>query len=292
MHPLVSIIIINYNTFDLTCKCIKSIIQYANLNKTEIIVVDNGSTETATFKIKEIFPEIIFVQSNTNLGFAAGNNLGISRSHGEYILLLNSDTELTNDCISPAIEYLREHNKIGAITTRIIYPDGKPQPVIQRFPTICKEVKNIFRWHKIRRIKNNMLGEFFTYDREQTGDWIWGTFFMIQRDTIIRLPEQKLPETFFMYCEDIEWGYAIQKLQLKVAFVPVGDVIHYIGASSANNKNNERENMIKKNEYLLLKKNHGSIHVRLIYLLRSIFMTSIRNIPAAKVYFQMVFAKM
>ncbi|MFN3315581.1 MAG: glycosyltransferase, partial [Raineya sp.] len=84
---MLSIIIINYNTFSLTCKCIESILQYTQGVSYEIILVDNASTECDADKFLEFFPQITLIKSPENVGFARGNNLGLQYAKGEYILL-------------------------------------------------------------------------------------------------------------------------------------------------------------------------------------------------------------
>src|ERR1700756_1714891 len=104
----VSIIIVNYNTFDLTCKCISTVIQCTKGIFYEIILVDNASVECDADLFLQKFPTIRLIKSTTNLGFTGGNNLGIENSGGKYILLLNSDTELTEDSISKCYDLIRK----------------------------------------------------------------------------------------------------------------------------------------------------------------------------------------
>ena len=112
MH--VSIVIINYNTFQLTCNCIESIIAYTKNVRYEIIVVDNASTKDNADDFLKKFPNITLVKSLENGGFAKGNNLGIAHAQGDTILLLNSDTVLMDDSISYAAKYVNDHPRIGA----------------------------------------------------------------------------------------------------------------------------------------------------------------------------------
>src|SRR4051794_40929468 len=95
----VSVIIINYNTFSLTCKCIESIINKTSGIEFEIILVDNASTECDPDLFKKKFPFITLIKNKENSGFSRGNNTGIHSAKYEYILLLNSDTELVNNAL-------------------------------------------------------------------------------------------------------------------------------------------------------------------------------------------------
>ena len=122
----VSIIIINYNTCQLSKAAIHSVIEKTKDCSYEIIVVDNHSTEDAS-SLKEKFPSIHYIQSDKNLGFAGGNNLGIQEANGEYILLLNSDTLLKNDAVSIVFNYLKARPNMAVASARLEYPNGRLQ---------------------------------------------------------------------------------------------------------------------------------------------------------------------
>ena len=108
-----SIVIINYNTFQLTCNCIASLKEKLQGVEYEIILVDNASVECDANLFKEKFPFINLIKSSTNTGFTGGNNLGVNASTGEYLLLLNSDTELINNAPEICLGYIQQHKEVG-----------------------------------------------------------------------------------------------------------------------------------------------------------------------------------
>src|SRR5205085_2670410 len=114
----VSIIIVNYNTFELTCACIQSVLARTEKVSFEIILVDNASVERPAGDFLEKFPSIILVENKENLGFARGNNAGIARASGDMILLLNSDTELMNDAIAICWSFLQTQPSVGVVSAR------------------------------------------------------------------------------------------------------------------------------------------------------------------------------
>ncbi len=181
----VSVIIINYNTYELTCSCIQSIIREAGNGYTyEIILVDNASTETDAENFLKQFPSIKLIKSTVNAGFARGNNLGIRQAEGEYILLLNSDTVLKNDAIGICLSFLRADASVAVVSGRLEYPDGHVQHNCQRFPSIGAKLFELFRLQKIfsRSVGSRMLfGSFFDHNTVTYPDWVWGTFFMFPR---------------------------------------------------------------------------------------------------------------
>src|SRR5690348_14253877 len=123
----VSVIIINYNTFEYTCNCIQSLIDKTMGVDYEIILVDNASSECNPDLFKEKFPQIILIKNSENSGFAAGNNLGIKHAKGEFILLLNSDTVFIENSILFIYEKCKPINNLGAATIQLIFPDGTIQ---------------------------------------------------------------------------------------------------------------------------------------------------------------------
>ena len=139
----VSIVIVNFNTFELTSNCIRSIYDKVSGLDVEIILVDNASHERNPDDFHNIFPEIILIKSEQNLGFAKGNNLGIAQAKGEYILLLNSDCELLNNAPLLSYDYMKKNNSCGLSTVQLQYPNGKLQYNCRRFRTISWELLEV-----------------------------------------------------------------------------------------------------------------------------------------------------
>lgn len=261
----VSIIIVNYNTFGLTCNCIRSIKAITGLLEYEIILVDNASKDVAPAEFLREFPDLVLVESETNVGFAAGNNLGIERAKGEYILLLNSDTVLKNDAITICRDFLIKNAGVGAVTARLEYPDGAIQHNCQRFPSIFYSLFELFRLQMMmpRAWGGKILfGFFFLYNEVAFPDWIWGTFFMFKKNILNRLPRHKLPDNFFMYVEDMQWCMELHKLGYRVAFVPEAHVIHYMGQSGA-----KKNNLMNQNTTVFMQQYYSSFKVKIINFL-------------------------
>lgn len=144
----VSVVIVNYNTYNLIVDCIKSVYQHTNGISFEIILVDNASREFPADDFKHQFPEAKLILSDKNLGFAGGNNLGIAQATGKYILLLNSDTYLKENSLLVTYRYMEEHPEAGVVSARLIYPNGKHQSVAQRFPSVKYQLAELLRLQK------------------------------------------------------------------------------------------------------------------------------------------------
>jgi GT2 family glycosyltransferase len=257
MVTSVSIIIINYNTFQLTCNCIESIYQKCKAVDFEIILVDNASDECNPNIFSEKFPAIKLISSPENVGFSKGNNLGIAVAQGEYILLLNSDTELVNDAISPCIQHLSKNKKVGVVTTKLIFPDGRIQSTCQRFPNIFYNLLELLRFQKIFPIVGGklLLSCFFNYKEKVSIDWTWGAFFMFPKNLLQKLPNGQLNDEFFMYCEDMKWCMDIKKMGYEIHYIPNGEVIHYMGASGG-----AKKPLMIQNHAFFMKENFNLIH--------------------------------
>jgi GT2 family glycosyltransferase len=258
----ISIIIINYNTFELTCKCIESLYQFNEGFSYEIILVDNASIECDANLFKAKFPAINLIISEKNLGFAGGNNLGIQYANGNFILLLNSDTELIENSILMCLKKMNEDKKIGVLSTKLIFPDGKHQPAAQRFPTIKYKLIELFRIQKLFSKRNRgklLLGAFFDHNENAEADWVWGAFFLFRKEILSLLPNQKLDDTYFMYWEDVQWCMDIKKLGYKIYYFAETKIIHKMGGSAG--KKNE---LMEKNAVVFLKKNYTNFEIKWI----------------------------
>jgi GT2 family glycosyltransferase len=274
-----SIIIVNYNTFKLTCSCIKSIYTFTKNIQFEIILVDNSSTECDPNRFLVFFPKLILIPLPQNVGFAKGNNAGIDQAIGNTILLLNSDTEIVDDILSASYHKLTSDDAIGVLSIQLRYPDGKIQHNCQRFPSEKLELIEIFRiqkfWNKQETAKA-LLGSFFSHEQEAEVDWIWGTYFMFQKQTLKLLPDSKLSDNYFMYGEDVQWCYEIKKYtHKKILFWPRSYIIHHLAASSSDKKDSYRKKMMNKNEAAFIRKYYGLIRFYTIRTLRYIKNTSI-----------------
>lgn len=292
----VSIIIVNYNTYELTCSCIQSVITYTKDIDYEIILVDNASDECDPEKFKDCFPQIKLVQLQRNLGFAKGNNKGIEQAKGDVILLLNSDTELQNDAISIAKKKLLANDHLGVVSGKLVYPDGRIQPVGGRFPSLKIEIRELLRLNKgMTRARRAAyyLGDAFDHETEREVDWVWGAFFMFRKSDLNYFPGQKLHEDFFMYGEDVQWCYYFKKvLGKKILYTPKPRTVHYIGGSSKDTAADNRYlTKMLPNEYRWMLSVKGTLYTKVYYLVKALHHLSLRKkreMKKARLFFSFV----
>lgn len=258
---MVSVVIINYNTFVLTCNCIASICQFTKAIEYEIIMVDNASTECNPDLFKAKFPFITLVKSDVNTGFAVGNNLGIKHAKGEIILLLNSDTLLNEDAISKTAAILNKNVSIGVIGCRMIYPDGTIQHTARKFRNIGWELLDMLRPFLLlmpyKKRAKLMQGKYFQADFDTFCDWLNGAFFMFRREVLKGFPDNKLDERFFMYGEDHLWCWQIQKLGYKIFFYAGSTIIHINSGSTNPSKQLGLKKIMMKHELEIIRERKG-----------------------------------
>ena len=268
----VSVIIINYNTFQLTCNCIDSIIKHTKAVEYEIVLVDNASIECSPKLFKERFPNIILVENKENGGFAKGNNCGINFATGDIILLLNSDTYLTEDSISIAAEQIRNNQSIGALGVRMVYPSNDVQFTARKFKSIRWELLDLFRFipmllpEKYRTIL--LLGKYFKGDFSLNCDWVNGAFFMFRKELLQQLEGNKLDERFFMYGEDQLWCHQFGKIGFTSYFLSSTTIVHINNGSTDKSKQLKLILTIIKRELAIVRERKGKgLHYFLFCLL-------------------------
>lgn len=259
----VSVIILNYNTFKLTTDCLRSVINFTKGVDYEIILVDNASSECNPDKFIQEFPGIKLIKNNTNSGFAKGNNLGIAQSTGDLILLLNSDTILSEDSISKVATDIKMHPDAGVVGCRMTFPDGKIQYTARKFRSITWELLDLFRFmlYFLPYAKRSrlMLGKYFRHDEPVYCDWLNGAFFLFPKKILSELPGGKLDDRFFMYGEDQLWCEQIRNLGYKNFFFADTTIIHINSGSTDMSKQLQlRKTMLKHELHIMqLRKGRG-----------------------------------
>jgi GT2 family glycosyltransferase len=284
----VSIIIINYNTFTLTGNCIRSVIRYTHDTSYEIILVDNASSECNADNFLLEFPALKLLKTEMNGGFAYGNNLGISHSAGQYILLLNSDTVLEEDSISKSIEYIGQHADAGVLGCRMIYPDGKIQYSARRYRSISWELLDMFRFipwlMSYKKRARRMLGKYFKHDEDVVSDWVNGAFFLFPRIVLEQLPGRKLDDRFFMYGEDQLWCEKIKKLGYKILFYSGTTIIHINSGSTGLSKQLRLRKTMMKHELEIMQLRKGKGLYYFVFKIFYVTKEAIRNLIKSVIF--------
>ena len=240
---MLSIIIINYKTPELTLRCIESI--YASVIDVsfEVIVVDNDSQDNSKEKITHSFPSVKWISNTYNAGFGRANNLGVKHAKGEFILLLNSDMLLLPDQnLNVLLNRIKDNSKIGIIGCKLLNEDGSFQKsYYYDIGTIKRALRNNILWYKLTKPKPQKL------------DAVMGSFMLFRKSDFNTLGG--FDEDFFMYAEELELCMRFQRiLEKKIIYDERYTAIHKHGGSSVASNWSIQQNMLS-NALLHLKLN-------------------------------------
>lgn len=215
-YPLVSIISINYDHPEVTCAMLLSL-RRISYPAVEIIILDNASPHDDPAVIRESFPEIIFIQSKENLGFAGGNNLAIRQARGKYILLLNNDTEVEPGFLEPLVAKLESDSRIGAVSPKIKFFNA---PDTIQFSGQAPINPYTIRSHGFG------FGEKDTgqFDTDTTTSFVHGAAMMIPREVLMKVG--LMAECYFLYYEELDWGSRISRAGYQLWYVHGSTVFH------------------------------------------------------------------
>jgi GT2 family glycosyltransferase len=242
----IAIIIINWNQFELTKACINSI-KRCNYKNYKIILVDNGSNDKSGTKLKEIFPEIIYIQNEKNEGFTRANNTAIKYAliqKFDYLMLLNNDTEVDVNFIDFMLETFKKDKKIGAVQPLILFWDNKD--IVWNYGGKFEKISG-------RVVTLNRGLEISGIVKSEYTDWISGCCFMIKNEVIKKVGT--LDDYFFVYYEDADWSIRIKKAGYKLGLNFNSKIYHHEGASWKS-KEKSKEGVISPFTHYLNIRNH------------------------------------
>jgi len=229
-----SIIILNYKTKGLVKQCIRNVkVSTANLDY-EIIVVDNGSNDGCGKMMEENFPEIKFIQAGKNLGFAAGNNLGIKKAQGKYIMLLNPDVTVLNHAIEKMVNFMEDHSNVGLAGPKLINPDGSYQISCRTFQTPKLIIYRRTPLGKLPSAKKQLEKHLminFDHMHNQPVDWVMGACMLARKSALDKVGF--LDERFFFYVEDMDWCRRFWENGFEVYYLAEAQMVHLFERASA-----------------------------------------------------------
>ncbi|MGB9882925.1 MAG: glycosyltransferase family 2 protein [Microgenomates group bacterium] len=234
---LLSIVIVSFNTKNITKKCL--IYLKNNFKKYpisyEVIVVDNGSKDGSVEMLKKMrnkWKELKLIISKTNLGFCKGNNLGLKKANGKYILYLNSDVMVKDLDFNDLINIIERYPRVGALTVKLILPIGGIDPASHRgFPTLWRSfcyfsglekiffkiplLNRIFGGYHLAHLNINQIHEI------ESGT---GAFLFVRKEILDKIGG--FDEDYFAYGEDIEMAWQIKQLGYTILYYPLWEVLH------------------------------------------------------------------
>lgn len=228
----VSVVIVSWNTRDLTLEALRSFLPAGDL-LLEVVVVDNASSDGSADAIEAEFPSVLLIRNERNLGFAGGVNVGLRTSRHPLVLLLNPDTRVVGDALSRLVDYASAHPEAGIIGPRVLNEDGTLQASRFRFPSLLNQL--LAATYLYQLLPGSRI-----FNRERLGggdtatpapvDAVSGCCFLVRRSVLDTVGV--LDEDFFMYAEETDLCYRAWQAGFEVHYAPVGEIVHFGGGSS------------------------------------------------------------
>lgn len=253
--PAVSIIIVNWNTRELLRRCLDSI--YATIPPLpfEAIVVDNASEDGSADMVADCFPQATLIRSESNLGFAAGNNLGLRRASGRYVMLLNPDTELLPGAVREMIGFADAHPGVAVVGPKLLNPDGSLQKNGRTFTSLWREALGLTKlYHVWARLDRKADWGRLDFDVPARVDEVSGACMLVRKSVVDEIG--LLDERFFMYYEEVDWCRRMSEAGWEVHYLPSARVIHH-WSQGAKKSGLTGSRIAFRSQYLYFRKHHG-----------------------------------
>jgi len=231
---MLSIIIVNYNVRYFIEACLHSVEKACKNINAEIFVVDNASTDDSKLVLPQLFPNIHFIWNEVNLGFSKANNLAIKKATGQYILFLNPDTIVPEDCFEKCLSFFSTHHDAGALGVHMIDGNGNFHKESKRsFPAPAVSLYKMFGLAELfpnSKIFASYYAGHLPENKTASVEVLSGAFIMISKKIMDRV--KGFDEDYFMYAEDIDLSYRIKKTGFKNYYFADTSIIHFKGEST------------------------------------------------------------
>jgi len=247
--PLVSIVSVQYGHAEVTIEMVKSLrkITYPNI---EIIVVDNASPDENPERVKKECPEIIYIESDENLGFAGGNNLGFKVAKGKYILLLNNDTEVEPNFLEPLVAKMENDETIGIVSPKIrFYHSPDTLQYVGYDP-----INSITQRGGAKGFGEKDTGQ---YEKDELASYGHGAAMMVSMKAIKEVG--LMADIFFLYYEELDWAHRIRDAGYKIYYVHNSIIYHKESISTGGRVSPLRAYYMTRNRILYLRRNFSGL---------------------------------
>lgn len=291
-----AIIIVSFNTKQLTLGCLESIYSFPTASKFEVFLVDNGSLDNTVSEVKKKYPQVKIIKSDKNLGFGKANNLAFKKTRAANYLLLNSDTKITYGSIDKLLEFANKENW-AIFSCKLVDFDGHFQPNAGYLPTPLPMLIWLSGFDDLAKVfgvgtpSHHLANEKNYYNRMPVG-WVSGSAMFIKDEVLKK--GVKFDDNIFMYGEDIDICWQASRLGFKVGWMDQTEIFHLGGGSSKDAKFNQWLGEFKGLIYLY-KKYYGllpSVLVRLLIyffiILRIVAFTILGKFNFSKTYAKII----
>lgn len=233
--PVLSVVVLSWNTKDLTLACLRALFAETPRHAREVIVVDNGSHDGSADAIAAAYPQVKLVRNPDNRLYAAGNNQGAAVATGEFVCTLNSDTEVRHGALDRLVDFLREHADYGAVAPRLSDPDGSVQHACQRFPTLGTALSFDSWWGTFwpgSRSQARYLMRDFDHRTSRDVDQPPGAVFVMRRAEWQQFGG--FDEQLALFYNDVDLCKRLWAKGRRIRYLAEAEVMHHRGASTKN----------------------------------------------------------
>lgn len=234
-NPVLSVVVLSWNTQELTLACLNALFAEQPKHTREVIVVDNGSEDGSPDAIEKQFPQVRLLRNPDNRLYAEGNNQGAAMADGEYVVTLNSDTEVREGALDKLVDFLRDNPGYGAAAPRLSDPDGSVQHACQRFPTLmtalCFDSWFGSFWPGSRHVDRYNMRDFDHLESRDV-DQPPGACCMLRTKEWRELGG--FDETLALFYNDVDLCKRLAKHGRKIRYMAEAEVMHHRGASTRN----------------------------------------------------------
>lgn len=255
-----SIVLVCWNNKAYLDPCLRSLYGGGLKSSFDVVVVDNGSTDGSQQMLAEKYPQVKLIQNAGNVGLGKASNQGIEATNGRYVLLLNNDTLVNGPALDALVEYLDAHPEAGAAAGKLLNPDGSFQSGYAPFSTLLEEF--LIVTHIGERLWPGYPSHGDSNENKETG-WMSSACLLLRRAALKQVG--LLDESYFIYGDEADLQYRLNKAGWKVVFLPNSSIIHFGGRSMDRWK---RRKMVYRGKMMFYKKNYGFFRT---FLLRTMF---------------------
>jgi len=260
-----SIVLVCWNNKAYLDPCLKSLYEGGLKSSFDVIVVDNGSTDGSQQMLAEKYPDVMLIQNQGNVGLGKASNQGIEATNGRYVLLLNNDTLVNGPALDVLVDYLDAHPDAGATAGKLLNPDGSFQSGFAPFSTLLEEFLIVTHIGEILWTGYPSHGD--SKEIKETG-WMSSACLLVRRSALDQIG--LLDESYFIYGDEADLQYRLNKAGWKVVFLPNSSIVHFGGRSMDRWK---RRKMVYRGKMIFYKKNYGflsTLLLRLIFFVMSL----------------------
>jgi GT2 family glycosyltransferase len=224
--PDMSIVLVCWNNKAYLEPCLKSLYAGGLKSTFDVVVADNGSTDGSQQMLAEKYPDVKIIQNEGNVGLGRASNQGIEATNGRYVLLLNNDTIVNGPSLDRLVEFLDHHPEAGAVAGKLLNPDGSFQSGYATFSTLTEEF--LIATHIGEVLWNGYPSHGDSDEIKATG-WLSSACLLVRRSAFDQIG--LLDESYFIYGDEADLQYRLNKAGWKVYFLPSSTIIHFGGRS-------------------------------------------------------------